>query len=202
MIANRRTARVAISAALGMYMLSIVGCSVSQPGRSDHRDGGVTRVSASIIEQTVEADYEAAAVVVLATVDKQVGPLRVDAPSGDDRAPESTLPWIFTQWSVTPKRIYKSDGFVVAGEPITVALRGGQSGDEVLRYDNEAELAPGEKVLLFLCQTDGPGTAAEGRYFTYGVFTGKYRVDSKTGMAISRDERKNLKFADLEKKLK
>lgn len=199
---NRRLSLVcAISVCFGSASLQ-VGCISAGQSTSSAQTRTVARASALLLDLTPEELYQDATVVIRARVDRRVRCFSVPTPSGDDRAPGSTQDWIYTEWSVIPSKVYKSDGVIAVGEPITVALRGGELGNEVVEWDLEAEFSPGEDVLLYLGNTDGAGTQSAGRYFTHQLLIGKYRIDKKSGLAINKDAHRNTKFADLEAKLK
>lgn len=198
----RKTFGVALMLTI-VAMLLVSGCtSKAQSGRGVGATPSVTKVSATLVDEPAEDMYRNSTAVVLARVEKKIGPFRVDSPSGDDRSPGATQQWVYTEWSVVPLKVYKSDGVVAKGRPLDVALRGGTLGDSTTEYDAEAEFADGEKVLLFLTKDDDPAAVAPGRYFTYAAFLGKYRIDDATGMAISRNNRKTVKLSSLEAKLK
>lgn len=202
-VIRRSRALVAVCVAvLVALLLPAAGCSGAVSQTESASPKAVTKVSATLLDLSPEELFEQAPVVIRARVDGPVGPLSVDAPSGDDRVPGSTQEWMYTQWSVVPTQVYKTDGTISSGKPVIVALRGGQSDEQVIEWEAEADLASGEEVVLYLGKTDGPGTEAPGRYFTHQLMVGKYKIDKKTGMAVSKDSRRNLRLNDLEAKLK
>lgn len=160
------------------------------------------RVNATLVDEAPEAMFASASVVVRARVKEAKGTFVVDAPSGDDRKPGSTLPWVYSEWTVLPTKIYKNNGAVKVGRTITVALRGGEAAGVKMQYASEAELKPGEEVILFLTSQDGIRTAAPGRYFVYAMDMGKYTINASNAMAETRDARRAMKVTELEARLR
>ncbi len=182
--------------------LVLAGCSKPATTQGNANSAAtVSTVSALLLDETPEEKFEKSAVVVLAIVEGPKGEFVVEEPAPESD-PEPIERWAYSEWSVVPKKVYKSDGVVRKGVPITVALRGGLADGEEIYWGEEAELTPGEEVLLFLGTDTGPGTAAPGRYFTHQLALGKYRIDRRSGMARSKLEDRSVKFTDLEKKLK
>ncbi len=189
-------------AALLVLLLAATGCTGAESQNADSAPKAVKKVSGTLLDLSPEELFREAPVVVEARVGELVGPLVVDMPSGDDRVRGSSEPWVYTQRTVVPTKVYKTDETITTGKPVIVALRGGQTDDVAVEWDAEAELALGEKVLLYLGKTDGPGTEAPGRYFTHQLLVGKYRIDEKTGMAVSKDSRRSMKLVEPRTKLK
>ncbi len=213
---RRSSAFRAASHSLALTLAALVlavGCSggasrdartrSSSAGDSQQPRGQMKTVSPLVLEMSVEELEAISEVVVVAKIQRRLGPFVVNEPSGDDRRPGSTTAWVFTDWSVIPLKLYKTDGYVTKGEPIRVALKGGVLAGQGTEYEAEADLAEGEKALLFLgrfSSQSGEGVSAD-RYEIVQLFQGKYRINDKTGIAENRDPRKDAPLAVIEAKL-
>lgn len=191
---------VATALLVALSALPLTGCQGQVNDRSSGRPT-VIKVSSTLADMSIEEMAESATVVTLGKVERKGGAFRVDEPSGDDRAPGSTEPMVYTEWTVVPQKVFKTDGDVAPGKPIRVALRGGETPGLVMENDSEAVFAPGEKVLLFLTQAGEAYASAPGRYFTYAAMAGKYKIGDD-GIARNRDTRKDARLSDIEAKLK
>ena len=88
---------------------------------------------------------------------------------------------IVTDWRVDVTEVI--DGAVRGRESITVQTIGGRVGDIVMRTGEDAKIAVGEDVVMFL----DPHPHAEGAYWIPGWFQGKFTVlDDRVREATDR----------------
>lgn len=194
------TRRIALSMGLIACVTIVAGCSAKSPtsNASILNEPRVEHVSALVAEVSDAELMEKSNVVMRGRVSSKGATFRVDYPSGDDRNPARAETQLFTEWEVTPDKIYKGRNLAAPGKPLIVVTRGGIADGLEQVWDDEASLVVGEKVLLFLSEEGAPGADTADRFWVQGFYQGKYRLASD-GSAVNYDSRKTRSLGQMEK---
>ncbi|MBQ1265333.1 MAG: hypothetical protein IIY06_01005 [Proteobacteria bacterium] len=81
---------------------------------------------------------------------------------------------LVTRHTVRVIRWVKADGARVHAETVHIYTRGGRIGDQVTHVSGEAQMDPGEEVVIYLIALSSD--AGEKRYFSLGMAQGTYIV--------------------------
>ncbi|MDZ4064093.1 MAG: hypothetical protein U1E22_05430 [Coriobacteriia bacterium] len=191
--------RIVMVLGLAVCVAVVAGCSGKSPTQNSSSTGGprLESVSALVAEFSDQELMDTSRVVMRGRVIGKGTSFKVNYPSGDDRDPSREEAQLFTEWQVKPDKVYKGDGLVKPGTPVTIVLRGGMMDDLEQVWDDEASLVVGEKVLLFLSEEGAPGADTADRFWVQGFYQGKYRLTSD-GSAVNHDSRKTRPLNQLE----